>query len=238
MEIYSYIKSSYNLIQLLDEVYVSINKKLYANFEGDVVDGYVSSEGDRITFFLDVALSAGEETSLSSIVTAHVGDSDYINAIMANVDMSDSNLMTLSLTSTTISATTYYSGSTNLETIINNIASTYSSTGSSNTFYVQPGTNTYTGGTINRPTVSVSALTINTLVASGGTIFNPTIGSGSISATTIINNVLTSSGAFITILRDDSDIISGLTKDNGIYGVRNFVFSRNSENKITGWTVN
>ena len=73
--------------------------------------------------------------------------------------------------------TEFYSGSTNLETIIYNIAS-----GSSTPVVgtnVQPGINTYTGGTSTNPTVNVSALTINTLIASGNSIFTGTLSGGS-----------------------------------------------------------
>lgn len=62
---------------------------------------------------------------------------------------------------TSISGGTLFSGSTNLYDIF----STGTPGGAST--YVQNGTNTYTGGTLYAPTVNVSALTINTLVASG-----------------------------------------------------------------------
>jgi len=69
----------------------------------------------------------------------------------------------------TISGGTFYSGSTPLQTIIENL-----SVGGSST-YVQPGLNTYTGGTSSAPTVNVSAATLTYLSAttvSGGTLYS------------------------------------------------------------------
>ena len=77
-----------------------------------------------------------------------------------------------------IDAPCYLSGGTPLETIIYNIASVYSG-GSTTGINVQPGVNTYTGGTPTNPTVNVSALTINTLIASGNSIFTGTLSGGS-----------------------------------------------------------
>jgi len=84
------------------------------------------------------------------------------------------------LSATTFSATTYFSGSTPLETIIVNLA-----TSSSNTF-VQPGLNTYTGGTNSRPTVNVSALTIDHITVSGDSNFT-TLSATTLSAGTIFS---------------------------------------------------
>ena len=67
---------------------------------------------------------------------------------------------------------------------------------------VQPGTNTYTGGTANFPTVNVSALTINSLTVSGatqlGTLTSTSFSAATISATTFysagtnLNQIITS----------------------------------------------
>jgi hypothetical protein len=135
-----------------------------------------------------------------------------------------------------LSASTYFSASTNLETIIYNIIDSAVG-GSGTSTLIQPGNNTYTGGTSLRPTINVTALTVDSIFVSGNSNFNSVIGSGVISASTVIENVLTPKGTLITINRNSENIISGLTKNNGIYGIRNMVFHRNSENKITGWTV-
>ena len=73
----------------------------------------------------------------------------------------------------TISATTIISGSTNLYDIF------ATSTTAGSTTSVQPGTNTYTGGTASNPSVNMSAATLNSLIVSGTTSL------GTISATTI-----------------------------------------------------
>ena len=77
------------------------------------------------------------------------------------------------ISATTVSGGTIYSGSTNLYDIFA-LAGTV---GQSN--YVQPGLNTYTGGTSQFPTVNVSAATLNSLSFSGSTSL------GTASATTI-----------------------------------------------------
>ena len=76
------------------------------------------------------------------------------------------------------SANTLYSGSTNLYDIFAGIGSIGG--GGGQTTSVQPGLNTYTGGTSTSPSVNISALTINTLTASGNSIV-----SANFSATTI-----------------------------------------------------
>jgi hypothetical protein len=72
------------------------------------------------------------------------------------------------------SANTLFSGTSNLDTLF----VTPGQLINAQTF-VQPGVNTYTGGTPTRPTVNVSALTINTLNVSGNSIFTGTLSGGS-----------------------------------------------------------
>ncbi len=71
-------------------------------------------------------------------------------------------------------------------------------TGVTNTF-VQPGLNTFTGGTSTRPTINISALTIDNVIATGSTnsrfnvlsattIYSPLITGATISATTVNAN--------------------------------------------------
>lgn len=67
------------------------------------------------------------------------------------------------LSASTFSAGTIYSGSTNLNQLL--------SSSNQSSFEVRSGTNTYTGGTSNSPSINVSALTINTLTASGSSLF-------------------------------------------------------------------
>ena len=66
--------------------------------------------------------------------------------------------------STSISAATFYSGSTDLSELINSLVSSGGS--SHNKTFVQGGTNISTGGTVDAPTVNLnSAISVNTLTA-------------------------------------------------------------------------
>jgi len=69
-------------------------------------------------------------------------------------------LTTTSLSATTISGGTLYSGSTNLYNI-------FSPLNSVSQISVQPGLNTYTGGTSTNPTVNISAATLNNITITG-----------------------------------------------------------------------
>ena len=75
-----------------------------------------------------------------------------------------------------VSANTFYSGSTDVEDVIRAIAS---ETELSDITRVQPGINTFTGGTANEPTINVSGLSIDNITVSGEASFQ------GLSATTI-----------------------------------------------------
>lgn len=76
------------------------------------------------------------------------------------------------LSATSLSAITFYSGSTDLSLLIP--AQTL----------VQNGINTFTGGTSSRPTVNITALTINNIIVSGSSNFN-TLSANTLSGATI-----------------------------------------------------
>src|ERR1017187_9932765 len=61
-----------------------------------------------------------------------------------------------------LSATTYFSGSTPLETVVSNIANSVIVGGET---FIQPGLNTYTAGTSFHPTINISAATLSYLSA-------------------------------------------------------------------------
>lgn len=75
----------------------------------------------------------------------------------------------------TVSATTFYSGTTPLSTIISNLAA-YP--------FIQNGLNIYTGGTPSLPTINLSAATLDNINVSGNAIFN-TLSAATISSNTI-----------------------------------------------------
>ena len=92
---------------------------------------------------------------------------------------------------TNVSATTFYSASTNLQNVIESMI-TGVTTGITST--IQNGLNTYTGGTSFFPTINISAATLNNLSVSAGTTLNTlsanTISGGTIySANTDIYNI-------------------------------------------------
>ncbi len=75
-----------------------------------------------------------------------------------------------SLSANSISATTFYSGSTNLNDI-------FLTTGSLTPTYVHPGSNIITGGTLNNPIINlVSSPSVNNFTASGDTSLQGTTG--------------------------------------------------------------
>lgn len=84
-----------------------------------------------------------------------------------------------SMSATSLSAATYYSGTTPLELIINNLITGVTSTITGS--QVQPGLNTYTGGTNTAPTVNISGATLNNINVTGNSIF------AAITSTTISN---------------------------------------------------
>ena len=87
-----------------------------------------------------------------------------------------------SISASTLSASTIYSGGTNLSLIFAPIGSVG---GSGSTTYVQPGSNILTGGTINYPIISlVSSPSVNDFLFSGTTTGNA-LSVNSISASTI-----------------------------------------------------
>lgn len=86
------------------------------------------------------------------------------------------------------SANTLFSGTSNLSSLF----VTQGELSASQTF-IQNGTNTYTGGTDLNPTVNVSALTINTLIASGNSVFNGTLSASTLTANTITATTISAS---------------------------------------------
>lgn len=120
-----------------------------------------------------------------------------------------------------ISGGTFFSASTPLETIIYNIANSVAGTGfTGNATYVQPGLNTFTGGTQGFPTINVSALTINSISVSGDSTFT------SLSANTLFSGSTPLESIIYSIVNSNSGGTGGST------------FIQNGLNTYTGGTFN
>jgi hypothetical protein len=83
MAFYNYTRAidSVNSHQLCAEVETALGKIIMASFEGQAVDGRMryknDGSADNLSFEFDVALSGGEETTLTNTVNAHVADPSY-----------------------------------------------------------------------------------------------------------------------------------------------------------------
>ena len=137
------------------------------------------------------------------------GTNTYTAGTSSNptVNVSALTISTLSVSGATglgvLSATTIYSGSTDLSLLFQTIG------GDSNDITrVQPGTNTYTGGTANNPTVNVSALTISTLTVSGATSLGVVSATTYYSGSTLLSSLLGGAG------------FSGWTNDTGLNSIK------------------
>lgn len=118
----------------------------------------------------------------------------------------------------TFSGRTYYSGGTNLETIITNLA------GNGGQTYVQPGTNITTGGTASAPIVSVVASPVFTTLSSttlnAGTVnADDAVLGNSLNTGTIEASFLNTNGAGFAITTGGiaSSIFTGGTVSGGTY---------------------
>ena len=127
---------------------ININGSL---FLGNITSGNYGIQGASTNTVIYNSNSTAIISLTSGKITHSVANSVFTGAITAN----------------TISATTYYSGSTNLSSLLGG-ASTY----------VQSGLNIYTGGSANAPTINISAATLN--YVSAGTISATTINASSI----------------------------------------------------------
>lgn len=165
-----------------------------------------------------------------------------------------------SMSATTLSAGTYYSGITPLELIINSLitATTSTITGSQ----VQPGINTFTAGTNTAPTVNVTGLSVNNILVSGLTYLpqiytdeivpynagDITIGSAYYGVTLLgpitMDNVIVADGIFDNITVTGNSILNNVTATTitsttvsaGEYRIRNTSILR-ANNGVGSWNI-
>lgn len=74
---YTYRIPQYNIVQITDEVYSSLNKLLVASYEGEPIDGSANSQDDIITFNFFIDLTAEEKATLDDLMFNYIFDSKY-----------------------------------------------------------------------------------------------------------------------------------------------------------------
>ena len=233
-------------ISEIDNLSGSLNTKL--NLSGGTMTGGLIAQSLSATTLSGGTIYSGS-TNLNSIFsninhthqfstilnTAHthsISEIDNLSELLnTKLNLSGGTmtggLITTSLSATTLSGGTIYSGSTNLYSIFSPIGSEGVST------FVQPGTNTYTGGTSTNPTVNISALTINTLSSSGNSVFSGTLSGGSsFSANTIQSNSLAGGGTVMVVVNN-----GGLLSTQAIPSVGQSTIIRNGLNTYTAGTT-
>ena len=159
----------------------SINSILATTISGGTL---YSGSTDLYSIFSQVGHTHQFSAILNTAHTHSVSDVTNLSSLLdTKLNLSGGTmtggLTTTSLSATTISGGTLYSGSTNLNSI-------FAPIGSNTPTSVQPGLNTYTGGTSTSPSVNISALTINSLTASGSSVLN-TVSANTLSAQTIFS---------------------------------------------------
>jgi hypothetical protein len=74
---YTYTIDNCDLIQLMDDITLSLNKKLYAINEGDAVDGYAEAIGNQVTLNFYSNLTSEEEVILNNTISSYSYNSVY-----------------------------------------------------------------------------------------------------------------------------------------------------------------
>jgi len=198
------------------------NLLLDADFSGGTGGGVIYSAGtDLYNIFLTSA-GANDITRVqpgSNTTTGGTGNFPIVNVVPSP----SFNSVTASGASsfTTLSATTMISGSTDLYNIF------LTSAGANDITRVQPGLNTYTGGTGNNPTVNISGGTLNNLNITGGTL-----SSGGTNLYSIF--LTTADGNDITRVQPGSNITTGGTGNLPTINLTNNIHINNINFSGTG----
>ena len=150
--------------------------------------------------FISVVTAATPATFIQNGLNTYTGGTQY----RPTVNISAGTLSSLSVTGN-LSGTTFYSGNTSF----NDILSAYTLTQPT---YVQNGLNTYTGGTITRPTVNLSSATLTNLTVTGVTAIQGT--SFTVSSTSwLASTPLTFNTSTVPQIRHSSDTNTGFHFD-------------------------
>jgi hypothetical protein len=180
----------------IDNIFVS-GSSLFNSLSASTLSGGTIFSGSTELESIITSLIRASDTFVQDGINTFTGGTKFRPTVnitglsVNNITVSGSSLFT-SLSATTISGGTIYSGSTDLSLIFQTIGSDSAHT------HIQNGLNTYTGGTTANPNVNVSALTIDRLTVSGASVFNTltattvsggTIYSGSTDLSTIFGQV-------------------------------------------------
>ncbi len=160
-----------------ENFFVSGNSVFIGGVSANTFSASTINSGSTDLYSIFAPIGSGGENNTAS----NLGSGTGIFAQKSGVDLQFKSL----------SAGTNIVISSNSDTIVINSTSGPGGT----TTNVQPGTNTYTGGTDINPTVNVSALTINTIIASGSSVFNGGLSANTLfSGTTNLGNIFSSTG--------------------------------------------
>jgi hypothetical protein len=81
MNTYNYIINQYNTEQILDEVKSLLGKKLYASYDGEVVDGGISVNDKDVSLIFFSPLNAQQEQELNNYIANYNYNSNYNNLL-------------------------------------------------------------------------------------------------------------------------------------------------------------
>jgi hypothetical protein len=91
MDIYNYDIPQYNQEQLLDEIYVQMNKRLVATYEGQPTDGYITGYETSVELGFYVNLTVQEQGVLTDLVSNYVYDPNYCESKKFKINDSNEN---------------------------------------------------------------------------------------------------------------------------------------------------
>ena len=178
-----------------------------SSFEGLSATTLYSGDTDLSGVFAPIG--SGDTTRLQTGLNTYTGGTD--NNPTVNVSGLSIDNITVSGESSFegLSATTLYSGDTDLSGV-------FAPIGSGDTTRLQTGLNTYTGGTVNNPTVNVTALTIDNISVSGESSFEAFSATTIYSGDTDLGEIFAEKGEVgdITRVGDGINTFTGGTVNN------------------------
>jgi len=77
MDIYNFNIAQYNVDQIINEVYLQMNKRLVATYEGQLIDGYFTGYESSVEFGFYINLTIEEQSLLNNIILNYVYNPKY-----------------------------------------------------------------------------------------------------------------------------------------------------------------